>query len=300
MRILSIQSSVAYGYVGNAAATFPLQRLGHEVWPVNTAYLSNHTGYRTWRGQASDPAVVADVIDGIADLGVLGTADAVLTGHLGSAGMARVIIDTVARVRSLNSSALYCCDPVIGDVGRGVFVATGIPELIRDSLVPLADVLTPNAFELAFLAGAADCALVGASDPEIGDAAGKLTSEQEILAAVDRVRGSGPGTVLVTSVRHSGIGENEVAMIAVDGGGAYQVRHPRVPVVLGGAGDVTSALFMAHLADAGIVSALSRTASSLFAIMTASAQADRKELVLVQAQAAIAEPICEFPVVRLG
>ena len=95
MRILSIQSSVAYGYVGNSAATFPLQRLGHEVWPVNTVHFSNHTGYGAWRGIVLDPAVVADVIDGIADRGVLGTADAVLTGYQGSPGVAAVVLDTV-------------------------------------------------------------------------------------------------------------------------------------------------------------------------------------------------------------
>lgn len=291
MRILSIQSSVAYGYVGNSAATFPLQRLGHEVWPVDTMHLSNHTGYRSWRGEAADPATLADLIEGIADLGVLGTVDAVLTGHLGSTGTARVVLDTVARVRSLNPSVRYCCDPVMGDVGPGMFVAAGIPELLRDSVVLQADVLTPNMFELMYLSGAEDATSAGASR--------EAASVRELLDAVDRLRDLGPGTVLVTSVRHPGIGEDEIAMIAVDGDGAYQVRHPRVPVTLGGAGDVTSALFLAHLVDAGIVAALSRTASSLFAIMTASAEHGRQELALVQAQAAIAEPACEFPVVRL-
>ncbi len=291
MRILSIQSSVAYGYVGNSAATFPLQRLGHEVWPVDTMHLSNHTGYRSWRGEAVDPAALADLIEGIADLGVLGTVDAVLTGHLGSTGTARVVLDTVARVRSLNPSVRYCCDPVMGDVVPGMFVTAGIPELIRDCVVAQADVLTPNMFELMYLAGAEDATVAGASC--------EATSMREVLDAVARVRGLGPETVLVTSVRHAEIGEDELAMIAVDDDGAYQVRHPRVPVTLGGAGDVTSALFLAHLADAGIVAALSRTASSLFAIMTASAEHGRQELALVQAQAAIAEPACEFPVVRL-
>ena len=153
MRILSIQSSVAYGYVGNSAATFPLQRLGHEVWPVLTVHFSNHTGYGAWRGAVLDPAVVGEVVEGIADRGVLGTADAVLTGYQGSPGVCEVVLQSVARVRALNPAAVYCCDPVMGDVGRGFFVAPGIPELIRDRVVPVADVVTPNAFELAFLAG---------------------------------------------------------------------------------------------------------------------------------------------------
>ena len=186
MRILSIQSSVAYGHVGNSAATFPLQRLGHEVWPVLTVHFSNHTGYGSWRGQVLDPAVVADVIEGIADRGVLGTVDAVLTGYQGSPGVAEVVLDTVARVRALNPAVVYCCDPVMGDVDRGMFVLPGVPELIRDRVVPVADVVTPNAFELAFLAGVPD-------DRDRPDCQGFST-------AVDGCAEPVPSTVLVTSV----------------------------------------------------------------------------------------------------
>ena len=152
MRILSIQSSVAYGYVGNSAATFPLQRLGHEVLPVLTVHFSNHTGYGSWRGQVLDPAVVADVIEGIAERGALDTVDAVLTGYQGSPGVAEVVLATVDRVRRLNPGAVYCCDPVMGDVGRGMFVLPGVPELIRERVVPRADIVTPNLFELHYLA----------------------------------------------------------------------------------------------------------------------------------------------------
>src|ERR1700712_2215174 len=173
MRILSIQSSVAYGHVGNSAATFPLQRLGHEVYPVLTVHFSNHTGYGSWRGQVLDPAVVADVIAGIDDLGALAGVDAVLTGYQGSPGVAEVVLDTVARVRALNPRAVYCCDPVLGDTGRGMFVLPGVPELMRDRVVPVADIITPNEFELAYLAGVEVSAL------------GQL---EGLLDAVDRVR----------------------------------------------------------------------------------------------------------------
>ena len=153
MKILSIQSSVAYGHVGNSAAVFPLQRLGHEVWPVLTVHFSNHTGYGAWRGPLLAPTDVADVINGIEDRGVLGEADAVLSGYQGDPAVGAVILDAVARVKELNPDAVYCCDPVMGDVGRGMFVRPGIPEFMRDTVVPQADILTPNHFELDFLAG---------------------------------------------------------------------------------------------------------------------------------------------------
>lgn len=282
MRVLSIQSSVAYGYVGNSAATFPLQRLGHEVWPVLTVHFSNHTGYGVWRGEVFPPAAVAEVIEGIADRGVLGTADAVLTGYQGSPGVAQVVLDTVARVRELNPAAIYCCDPVMGDVGRGMFVLPGLPELIRDTVVPAADVITPNAFELAFLAG---------TEVE------SLTTAEAVLAAVDLVRATGPRTVLVTSVELADRPE-QVSMIAVDDSGAFLVSTPLLPVSVNGAGDVTAALFLAHLADGADV-ALGKVASSVFGILQTTAEAGSREIRLIDSQQVIADPPGQFQVTRL-
>jgi pyridoxine kinase len=287
MRILSIQSSVAYGYVGNSAATFPLQRLGHEVWPVNTVQFSNHTGYGAWRGIVLDPATVADVIAGIADRGVLTDADAVLTGYQGSPGVAAVVLDTVALIRSANPGLVYCCDPVMGDVGRGMFVLPGIPELMRERVVPAADVVTPNAFELAYLAGSG-------GDPVTARWADVSTIDA-VLAAAQRVRATGPRTVLVTSVEHTDLPDDEIAMVAVDDRGAWVVSTPRLPVSVNGAGDVTAALFLAHLA-AGADVALGRVASSVFAIMEDTVAAGSREIRLVQAQDAIASPPDRFEV----
>ena len=132
MNILSIQSHVAYGHVGNAAATFPLQRLGVEVWPVHTVQFSNHTGYGAWKGAVFDAPLIRDVVQGIEERGALGECDGVLSGYMGSAAIGEAILDAVARVKRANPTALYCCDPVIGDVGRGVFVREGIPEFMRD------------------------------------------------------------------------------------------------------------------------------------------------------------------------
>lgn len=317
MKILSIQSSVAYGYVGNSAATFPLQRLGHEVWPVLTVHFSNHTGYGAWRGTVLDPAIVTDVIEGINDRGALGSADAILTGYQGSPGVAGVVLATVERVRALNPAAVYCCDPVLGDVGRGFFVAPGIPELMRDSVVPQADIITPNAYELAFLAGVPSrVAASGAGLQQGGSAVSEafapdgsvnpliydpepFVDSKSVLAAVDRVISTGPTTVLVTSVEYVGLPADSIAMIAVDRTGAYEVRTPRLPLSINGAGDVTAALFLAHLMSDGIAPALAKVASTIFAILALTHEVGAREIRLVDAQVAIAHPACEFEVVRL-
>ncbi|MFC4145106.1 pyridoxal kinase PdxY, partial [Micromonospora mangrovi] len=273
MKILSIQSSVAYGHVGNSAAAFPLQRLGHEVWPVLTVHFSNHTGYGAWRGPLLAPADVAEVIAGIADRGVLGTADAVLSGYQGDPAMGAVILDAVDQVKAANPDAVYCCDPVMGDVGRGMFVRPGIPEYLRDTVVPRADIITPNQFELEFLAGRSTGTL------------------PELLAAVDAVRATGPRHVLVTSVLHGEVPEGSLEVVAVSDEGAWAVTTPLLPISPNGGGDVTAALYLAHLRTTGSpATALERTISSVFAVLEATLAAGTRELQLVAAQDAIAEP----------
>src|SRR5215470_10233667 len=153
MHILSIQSHVAYGHVGNAAAVFPLQRMGVEVWPIHTVQFSNHTGYGSWQGRVFDAGMISEVVAGIEQRGVLGECDGVLSGYMGSAGIGAAILDAVATVKRANPAAKYCCDPVIGDVGRGIFVREGIPEFMREKAVPAADIITPNQFELEYLSG---------------------------------------------------------------------------------------------------------------------------------------------------
>ena len=273
VKILSIQSSVAYGHVGNSAATFPLQRLGHDVWPVLTVHFSNHTGYGAWRGPLLDPDDVADVITGIAERGVLGEADAVLSGYQGDPAVGAVVLDAVAQVRAANPSAVYCCDPVMGDVGRGMFVRPGIPEYLRDQVVPRADIVTPNHFELDFLAGRT------------------TTTLEEVLEAVDVVRATGPREVLVTSVLHADSAPDTLDVIAVSDSGAWAVTTPLLPISPNGCGDVTAALYLAHLTTTGsAAAALELTTSSVFAILEATLAAGTREIQLVAAQDAIAAP----------
>ncbi|MGB2570991.1 pyridoxal kinase PdxY [Micromonospora citrea] len=282
MKILSIQSSVAYGHVGNSAAVFPLQRLGHDVWPVLTVHFSNHTGYGAWRGPLLAPTDVAEVIAGIADRGVLGSADAVLSGYQGDPAMGAVILDTVAKVKAANPDALYCCDPVMGDVGRGMFVRPGIPEYLRDEVVPRADIITPNQFELDFLAGRT------------------TTSLAELLEAVDVVRATGPRHVLVTSVLHGDVPQGSLEVVAVSDEGAWVVTTPLLPISPNGGGDVTAALYLAHLFTTGSpATALERTTASIFAVFEATLAAGTRELQLIASQDVIADPPARFAARRL-
>ena len=282
MNILSIQSSVAYGHVGNSAAVFPLQRLGFSVWPVNTVHFSNHTGYGEWRGPVLPAEDVAEVILGIEERGVLADCDAVLSGYVGDASLGRVVLDAVAKAKAANPRAIYCCDPVMGDTGRGFFVRPGIPEFMRSEAVPAADVITPNQFELEFLTGRA------------------ISTLDDALAATDDARVLGPGLVLVTSLVRRDAPAGKIEMLAASEEGAWIVETPLLPLSVNGAGDATSALFLAHLLGGGRPEeALSKTASSVYAILEETHRAHAREIRLVAAQDAIANPPERFPARRL-
>ncbi len=181
MNILSVQSAVAYGHVGNCAAVFPLQRLGFEVWPVNTVAFSNHPGYGSWRGRVCDPSLIAELLEGIAERGVLASCAAVLSGYLGEIATGVAVLDAVARVKTANPGALYCCDPVIGDRDGGLYVRAGIPSFFRERALAHADLVTPNHFELEQLAER------------------RVETVADALVAADILRRFGAKIVLVTS-----------------------------------------------------------------------------------------------------
>jgi pyridoxine kinase len=277
MRFLSIQSHVAYGHVGNSAATFPLQRLGHEVWPVHTVVFSNHTGYGAWRGPLLSPDDVAAVVTGIGERGVLPTCDGVLSGYLGGPGICDVVVDAVARVKEANPGATYTCDPVMGNAVSGCFVDPAIPPIIRERVVPVADVITPNQFELGFLTD---------TSPDTLDST---------LASAEAAMAMGPSTVLVTSVLRPDRPEDTIEMLAVTGDGAWIVQTPRLAIKANGSGDLTSALFTAHLRETGSpAEALGRTASSVVGVLRTTVESGERELQVVLGQDAIASPSKEF------
>ena len=279
MKVLSIQSAVAFGHVGNSAAVFPLQRIGVEVLPVYTVNFSNHTGYGAWRGPLIAPDDVAAVIQGIEDRGVFPEIDVVLSGYQGGEGIADVIIDAVARVKAANPRALYACDPVMGNAKSGCFVAPAIPVLLRERVVPVADILTPNQFELGFL-----------TDTEPG-------SIDSTLESADMLRARGPRTVLVTSVERPDRAPDTIEMMVVDDAGAWIVQTPLIPMKANGSGDVTAALFTAHYRRTGdAADALARTASSVFDLLSNTFEAGSRELRLVESQEAYAHPRLQFAV----
>ena len=279
MNVLSIQSSVAYGHVGNSAAVFPLQRLGFSVWPVNTVHFSNHTGYGDWRGFVLPAEDVADVIQGIEDRGVLSECDAVLSGYVGDASLGRVVLDAVARVKAANPRAIYCCDPVMGDADRGFFVRPGIPGFMREEAVAAADVITPNQFELEYLAGRA------------------VSSLDDALAAADGARALGPGLVLVTSLLRRDAPLGTIEMLIASAEGAWLVGTPLLPMSINGAGDVASALFLARLLRGERPKeALSKTASSVYAVLEETHRVRAREIRLIAAQDAITDPPARFAV----
>jgi pyridoxine kinase len=277
MKILSIQSAVAYGHVGNSAAVFPLQRIGVEVLPVYTVNFSNHTGYGAWRGPLIDPEDVRAVITGVEDRGVFPQIDVVLSGYQGGVGIGDVIVDAVKRVKEANPSAIYACDPVMGNAKSGCFVAPEIPVLLRERVVPAADLITPNQFELGFLTG---------TDP---------STLESTLESVDLAREMGPRTVLVTSVERPDREAETIEMLAVDDNGAWIVKTPMLPLKANGSGDVTAALFTAHYRETGDAAvALERTASSIFDLIDTTHRSGERELQLVEAQEFYAHPRLQF------
>ncbi|WP_133788675.1 pyridoxal kinase PdxY [Kribbella sp. VKM Ac-2571] len=277
MKILSIQSAVAFGHVGNSAAVFPLQRIGVEVLPVYTVNFSNHTGYGAWRGPMISPDDVREVLVGIEDRGVLPQIDVVLSGYQGGEGIADVILETVERVKAANPAAVYSCDPVMGNAKSGCFVAPAIPVLLRDRVVPAADIITPNQFELGFLTG---------TEPD---------TLESTLASVELVRATGPRTVLVTSVERPDREDGTIEMLAVDDSGAWLVQTPYIPMKANGSGDVTAALFTAHYRRTGdLAEALARTTSSVFDLLTRTHESGERELQLVESQDAYADPQMQF------
>ena len=279
MNILSIQSHVAYGHVGNASAVFPMQRLGVEVWPIHTVQFSNHTGYGAWKGRVFDGPSIEEIVDGIAEREVLSRCDGVLSGYMGSADIGTAILGAVARVRGANPKALYCCDPVIGDVGRGVFVRPGIPEFMREKAVPAADIITPNQFEIEYLSGV------------------EVTTLESAKEAVSAVQTLGPDVVLVTSLTTSETPPDAIDLLAGEGGRFWRVRTPRLSLHVNGAGDAISALFFVHYARSrSAASALGEATASTYGLLKRTADAGSREILTVEAQDEVVAPTHRFPV----
>jgi pyridoxine kinase len=279
MNILSIQSWVAYGHVGNSSAMFPLQRLGAEVWAINTVQFSNHTGYGDWTGDVYSGGQIARLVDGIAARGALARCDAVLSGYMGDLGIGGAILDAVARVKQENPSALYCCDPVIGDEDTDVYVRAGIPDFMRAHALPAADVLTPNLFELRHLTGMPCDTLAG------------------VKQAIGALQQAGPRVVLVTSLRTPETPDDAIDMIVGEAGRFHRLRTKLLPVRVNGAGDAIAALFLFHLLRGGdAAAALAEAGSAIHGLLRRTAEAGSREILTVAAQDEFVSPTERFAV----
>jgi pyridoxine kinase len=282
MNVLSIQSRVAYGHVGNAAATFPLQRLGHEVWPVDTTLLSNHLGYGTWSGRMLDAAEVATILDGLTRLDVPAECDAVLSGFLGEAETAAVAAEAVARVKQARPDALYACDPVMGD-RDGMYVRPAVPAALAERLLPIADIALPNWYELGWLTGTTPQRLA------------------EVLAAMAALRERGPGLVIATGVRHAELPEDEIAVLASDGAATWLATTPLLAAPVAGAGDCFSSLFLGHyLRRRDLPGALAAATSAMFAVLETTQALAARELAIIAAQGELDPPSPRFAAHRIG
>lgn len=266
--ILSIQSHVAYGYVGNKAAVFPLQRLGYDVIPIHTVQFSNHTGYGAWTGEIFTPGHIQDIIKGLRDLNILPRVRAVLSGYMGTAELGDVVLQTCAEIRSHNPHMVYCCDPVMGDVGRGFFVKPGIPEFFRDRALPHAAIITPNQFELSWLTGI------------------EVKTLNDALIACHQALSMGPEIVVLTSLQHDQTPEDHIQMLLVTKRGErLLITTPRLPIGPNGAGDAVSALILGHFLRSGDVKyAFEKTASAIYSVFDETHKSGQRELALIRAQ----------------
>jgi pyridoxine kinase len=275
--ILSIQSHVVYGHVGNSAVAFALQRLGREVWPLDTVQFSSHAGYPGWRGEVFSPALIESCVAGLEAIGVLSRCEGVVTGYLGQVETAEAALAAVARA----SGAAYACDPVIGDEGR-IYVRAGVPEFFRDRAIPRAAVVSPNAFELGFLTGL------------------PVTSRAQAVAALQALRARGPTVAYATSLRLEDTPGDALDLVAASPEGAWRVRTPKLPIAVNGAGDLISALFLHEwLISHDAAQALALAAARVYAVVAATLAAGAKELELVAAQEALSQPPLEFTPERL-
>jgi len=294
MTVISIQSQVAYGHVGNSAAVFPMQMHGIDVTAVPTTLLSNRPGYPTIRGRVLDAQLVADLLLGVEERGALDTCRMILSGYLGSPEIAAVVADFVQRAKARNPTLLYCCDPVLGDRDRGLFVQADIPPLVRDRLCRLADIITPNHFEFEWLCGA------------------KATTTDQAIAQAQALMARGPSTIVITSAEFADLPDGQIETLAVERSKegfkegfkelskAWRVRTPKLPISPSGTGDLFAALFVAaRVREKNTPEALGHAASAIFAVLERTAISGTEEMRIVESAELLAQPKRRFDAIAV-
>lgn len=283
--ILAIQSHVVYGHAGNAAAEFPMRRMGANVWPLNTVQFSNHTQYGQWTGTVMPAQHLVDIVEGIAAIDRLKTCDAVLSGYLGSAEQGEKIIEIVQRVKAANPDAWYFCDPVMGHPEKGCIVAPGVAEFHCQVSLPASDIIAPNLLELEMLS----------RQP--------VNSLEDAIVASRTLIALGPKVVLVKHLSRAGRRSDQFEMLLVTESDAWHIQRPlidfgvRQPV---GVGDLTSGLLLVNLLQGkSYPQALEHITAAVYGVMVKTHSMGEYELQLVAAQEEIAAPSHHFPAISL-
>lgn len=251
-RVLSIQSHVVSGYVGNKSATFPLQVLGFEVDPINSVQFSNHKGYKTCRGQILGADELWSLYTGLKENG-LNTYSHLLTGFIGSESFLRKVSDVVSDLKEINPNLIYVCDPVMGDLGR-MYVPKELLPIYQECILPIADVITPNQFEAELLSGM------------------KITSEAEGQQAMRILHEMGAKTVVISS---SELGNGDVLVgfgsTMKDGEQrCFKTEVPKLPANFTGTGDLFAALLLAwnQKCPDNLQEAVGKTQSTMQAVLS--------------------------------
>jgi pyridoxine kinase len=283
MAVLSIQSHTVFGHVGNSAAVLPLQRQGIEVWPLPAAVLSFHNGHGRPAIRFTPGTEVRALVEAMAAQGKLAGCRALLTGWLGSADAAETVTGCRELVRAANPAALWLCDPVLGETGEGLYVPEDLARTIRDRLVPQADVITPNQFELEWITGQA-----------IRDRASALAVLRAALAL-------GPRIVVCTSVRRDDRPPGRLETLAATADGVWSATVPELSQQIYGAGDMFSALMLARLLRGDdAAAAMAFASAAVWGVLSASIKAGSMEPVIVAAQEEFVTPSRAAIVERLA
>ena len=277
MRVLSIQSHVVYGYVGNKAATFPLQLLGMEVDSLNTVNLSNHTQYPACTGNRLSKQEIVDLGRGLIENGFIKEYTHVLAGYLGNYETVDAVIQMITEIKKIHSIQVFI-DPVMGDNGK-LYVSHHLVEKYP-ALVKIADVITPNGFEAEVLSGI------------------KVSSDT-ILKVFDKLHSMGPRTVVITSVLENGtcylyasVARNTHTQQVSD---CFQFKieiQLLIPQQFTGTGDLFSALLLANCQRFPFANACERSVDSVHAVLQKTIEFRTRgcELAIVQSASAIVDP----------
>lgn len=278
-QILTIQSHVVFGHAGNAAAVFPMQRLGTNVWPLNTVQFSNHTQYKQWRGLVLPAKQILELVQGIEAIGELASCDAILSGYLGTAEQGREILAVVKHIKQLNPHAIYLCDPVMGHPEKGCIVAPEVGDFLAKEAATVADYLTPNQLELN--------SFIGRQPISLSDCAEMAKSLLK----------QGPKAIMVKHLNYPNKNPDTFEMLLVTPEQTWHLERPLIafPKQPVGVGDLTSGIFLSKLLlKSNLKDAFEFCAASVHEVLLETQKLGSYELELIAAQDRIAHPRVKF------